>query len=126
MKKVIQSKNAPSPIGPYNQAILMNGCLYVSGQIALNATNGELITESIEAECKQVLKNLKSIIEAAGMSLNQVVKCSIFLKDLRDFDRINQVYAEYFDEADAPARECVQVVKLPKDVNLEISAIAMS
>jgi len=126
MKKVIQSKNAPSPIGPYNQAILMNGCLYVSGQIALNATNGELITESIEAECKQVLENLKSIIEAAGMSLNQVVKCSIFLKDLRDFDRINQVYAEYFDEADAPARECVQVVKLPKDVNLEISAIAMS
>lgn len=124
MKKVIQTKNAPAPIGPYNQAILVNQVLYISGQIAMDPRDGKLVLSSIAEESKQVMENLKAILEAAGMGFEAVIKSSIFLKDMNDFDTVNQVYGHYFNADSAPARECVQVVQLPKKVNVEISMIA--
>ncbi len=124
MKKIIKTPKAPLPIGPYNQAVLHNGTLYISGQIAIEPASGELVSGSIEAETRQVMENLKAILEAAGLSFANVLKCSVFVKDMHDFSRINAVYAEYFDEAIAPARELVEVVNLPRFVNIEISAIA--
>ncbi|MDX2301710.1 MAG: RidA family protein [Microscillaceae bacterium] len=121
-KKVIQSERAPSPIGPYSQAILVDRFLYVSGQIALNE-NGDLVTANIEAETHQVMHNLEAILMEAGMDFSNVVKCSIFVKDLNNFAAINEVYGSYFYET-APARETVEVSRLPKDVNVEISCIA--
>lgn len=112
------------PIGPYNQAVIHNGTLYISGQIAIVPATGELATDTIEAETKQVMENLKAILEEAGLSFKDVVKCSVFVKDMHNFSRINTVYAQYFDEADAPARELVEVANLPRFVNIEISAIA--
>ncbi len=124
MKKIIKTPNAPMPIGPYNQAVIHNGTLYISGQIAIVPATGELATDTIEAETKQVMENLKAILEEAGLSFKDVVKCSVFVKDMHNFSRINAVYAQYFDEADAPARELVEVANLPRFVNIEISAIA--
>lgn len=124
-KKIINCKNAPAPIGPYSQAVLINGTLYVSGQIAIDQSTGNLVTGDIEKETTQVMKNLKAILEEAGMNFSHVVKCSIFVKDLGNFTRINQVYGEYFTN-DAPARETVEVSRLPKDVNVEISCIAVA
>ncbi|HMO40849.1 MAG TPA: Rid family detoxifying hydrolase [Saprospiraceae bacterium] len=124
MKKIIKTPNAPLPIGPYNQAVLHHGTLYISGQIAIEPGSGELVSGNIEAETRQVMENLKAILEAAGLSFANVLKCSVFVKDMHDFSRINAVYAEYFDEAIAPARELVEVVNLPRFVNIEISAIA--
>ena len=124
MKKIIKTDKAPLPIGPYNQAIAANGMLYISGQIALNPANGELVTSSIEEETEMVLENLKAILEAAGLGFENVVKCSVFVKDMNNFSRINAVYARYFNEATAPARELVEVAQLPRFVNIEISAIA--
>lgn len=124
MKKIIKTDKAPLPIGPYNQAIAANGMLYVSGQIAINPANGELVTASIEEETERVLENLKAILEAAGLSFENVVKCSVFVKDMNNFSRINAIYARYFNEATAPARELVEVANLPRFVNIEISAIA--
>jgi len=124
MKKVINTLKAPSPIGPYNQAILSGDTLYVSGQIALNAESGELILDSIPLETQQVMENLKAVLEAADMTFNNVVKSTIFISNMDDFTQINEVYGSYFNE-DAPARETVQVAKLPKNVNVEISMIAV-
>lgn len=112
------------PIGAYNQAVIHNGMMFISGQIALNPENNELMTVDIETETKQVMENLKAILAEAGLSFEHVVKCSVFVKDMHDFGRINTVYGQYFAEATAPARELVEVGNLPKFVNVEISAIA--
>ncbi|MFY0483531.1 RidA family protein [Flavobacterium sp. PLA-1-15] len=125
MKKIIYTDKAPAPIGPYNQAVLVGNTLYTSGQIALDPASMELILDNIEVETKQVMENMKAVLEAAGMSLEDVVKTSIFIMDMNDFARINSVYGSYFDEKTAPARETVQVACLPKNVNVEISMIAI-
>jgi 2-iminobutanoate/2-iminopropanoate deaminase len=124
MKKIIKTPNAPLPIGPYNQAVVVNGLVFVSGQIALHPQTGALVLTDIETETRQVLDNVKAVLEAAGSSLSQVIKASVFVKDINQFGRINAVYATYFEEADAPARELVQVAELPRFVNIEISVIA--
>ncbi|NND34342.1 MAG: RidA family protein [Saprospiraceae bacterium] len=124
MKKIIQTENAPAPVGPYNQAIALNDTLYVSGQIAINPQNGQLVQDDIEAETHQVMSNLDAILSEAGASFADVVKCSVFVKDMKMYSRINAIYAMYFDEQTAPARELVEVSNLPKFVNVEISLIA--
>jgi len=125
MKKIIYTEKAPAPIGPYNQAVLSGTTLYTSGQIALDPMTMELVNNSIEAETKQVMENLKAVLEAAGMTFENVVKTTIFIMNMSDFSRINAVYGAYFDEKTAPARETVQVACLPKNVNIEISMIAV-
>ena len=125
MKKVINSKNAPAPVGPYNQSVLAGNTLYLSGQIAINPENGSLVLNDIESETKQVFNNLQQVLAEANMTLENVVKCSVFIADMEMYSRINTVYAEYFDEETAPARELVEVANLPKYVNVEISAIAV-
>ncbi|MBR9833073.1 RidA family protein [bacterium] len=124
MKRVIKSANAPAPIGPYSQAILIQNTLYISGQIALDANTGELENENIQKETKKVMDNLGSVLNEAGADYSNIVKCSIFVSDLNNFAAINEVYANYFT-SDFPARETVEVSRLPKDVNVEISAIAV-
>lgn len=124
-KKIIQTENAPLPIGPYNQAVLKGTTLYTSGQIALHPVTMELVLDTIETETKQVMENLKAVLEASGMTFENVVKSSIFITDMNDFAKINSVYGLYFNEKTAPARETVQVACLPKNVNIEISMIAM-
>ena len=123
-KRVIKSDRAPAPLGPYNQAILAGNTLYCSGQVAIDSSSGELKMESLNVETHQVMKNLKAVLNEADMTFSDVVKCSIFLKDMADFAEINTIYGEYFSE-NSPARETVQVVKLPLDVNVEISLIAV-
>ena len=125
MKKIIFTENAPAPIGPYNQAVLKGNTLYTSGQIAINPANGELVTSNIEDETKQVMENMKAVLEAAGMTFENVVKSTIFIINMNDFGIINSVYGFYFNEKTAPARETVQVACLPKNVNIEISMIAI-
>jgi 2-iminobutanoate/2-iminopropanoate deaminase len=125
MKKIIQIPGAPAPIGPYSQAVLVNNTLYVSGQVPLDPATGQLVTDSIESATHRVLTNIKSLVEEAGLKMNQVVKCSIFLKSMDDFASVNAVYATYFSE-NPPARETVQVSKLPMDVSIEISCIAIA
>lgn len=124
MKQIISTPNAPGAIGPYNQAVIHNGILYASGQIAINPATGQVIEGSIEEETHMVLKNVGGILEAAGCTYQDVLKSSVFIKDMNQFARINAVYAEYFDPAWAPARETVEVANLPKFVNIEISVIA--
>ncbi|MBL4653554.1 MAG: RidA family protein [Flavobacteriales bacterium] len=124
MKTIIETKNAPAPIGPYNQAVLANGTLYMSGQIAMNPESGELILDNIEAETEQVMKNMEGVLLKAGMTLDNVVKCSIYITDMNNFSRINEVYGKFFT-TDFPARETVEVVRLPMDVNVEMSATAV-
>lgn len=124
MKELVYTNGAPDPIGPYSQATVFGNQVFTSGQIAINPKTGQLVLDSIEAETRQVLDNLKKVLEAAGSSLAEVLKCSIFITDMSQFQRINAVYSEYFDEELAPARETVQVSVLPKNVNIEISAIA--
>lgn len=125
MKKIINTPNAPAPIGPYNQALLVNETLYTSGQIAINPKNNELVLNSITDETKQVMENLKQVLIAADMTFKDVVKTSIFITDMNDFSEINKVYATYFDADTAPTRETVEVANLPKFVNVEISVIAI-
>jgi 2-iminobutanoate/2-iminopropanoate deaminase len=125
MKKIINTANAPAPIGPYNQAILSNGTLYISGQIPLNPINGELVSGDIKKETKQSMENLKAILTEAEMTFENVVKSSIFLSDMKQFTKVNEVYASYFNAETAPARETVEVANLPKFVNVEISMIAI-
>ncbi len=125
MKKIITTDKAPAPIGPYNQAVLSGNTLYTSGQIAINPETGELVMDSIELETKQVMENMKEVLTAAEMTFKNVVKTSIFISDMHNFNQINTVYATYFDEATAPARETVEVANLPKFVNVEISMIAI-
>ena len=124
MKKIIHTEKAPAPIGPYNQAVLLGNILYTSGQIAINPVTGELEMGSIEEETTRVMENLKAVLGAAEMDFSHVVKTSIFISDMNNFSQINAVYARYFDEAIAPARETVEVANLPKFVNVEISMIA--
>lgn len=124
MKTIIKTDQAPAPIGPYNQAVLANGVLYVSGQIPIDPATGELVSGSIEAETEMVMKNLQAILEAANTNFESVVKCSIFISDMGQFAKINAVYGTYFGE-NAPARETVEVSQLPKGVNVEISCIAL-
>lgn len=112
------------PIGPYNQAVAFNGLLYVSGQIAIEPSSGELVLDDIELETRQVLNNVKAILDAAGSSLKHVLKATVFVRDINQFSRINVVYGEFFEPSFAPARELVQVVELPKFVNIEISVVA--
>ena len=122
-KKIINTANAPAPIGPYSQAVASNGMLYISGQIPLDPSTMELVSSGIQDETHRVMKSLKAILEAADASFDNVVKCSIFVADMGDFGAINEVYGSYFGE-NPPARETVEVSTLPKNVNVEISCIA--
>ena len=124
MKKIIETNNAPAPIGPYSQAVLSGNTLYTSGQIAINPKSGKLILDSIGLETTQVMDNMKAVLKEAGMNFDHVVKASIFISNMDDFNQINTVYNQYFT-SDYPARETVQVARLPKDVNVEISMIAI-
>ncbi|WP_026838573.1 RidA family protein [Gillisia sp. JM1] len=124
MKKIINTSNAPAPIGPYNQAVLNGDMLYTSGQIAIDPKTGKLVTDSIQAETELVMENLKAILTEAGMTFENVLKSSIFISDMNNFAQINEVYASYFNAETAPARETVEVANLPKFVNVEISVIA--
>jgi 2-iminobutanoate/2-iminopropanoate deaminase len=123
-KEVIYSSNAPEPIGPYSQAIRAGNMLFVSGQIAINKSSGEMITATIAEETEQVMKNLSEILLAANMDFSHVVKCTLFLKDMNNFPKVNEVYGKRFSSL-PPARETVEVSRLPKDVNVEISCIAV-
>jgi 2-iminobutanoate/2-iminopropanoate deaminase len=125
MKKTILTDKAPMPIGPYNQAVIYNNTLYLSGQVAITPPNGELVIDNIEDETHRVLQNIGALLEAGGSSFEQCIKCSVFVKDMHQFARINAVYAQYFKPETAPARELVEVSNLPKFVNIEISVIAM-
>ncbi len=124
MKKIVLTSNAPAPIGPYSQATIHNSVLYVSGQIAIDPATGELVNSDIEAETHMVLKNLGAILTEAGIGFEHVLKCSVFVKDMNMFGRINAVYAQYFTGEQPPARELVEVANLPRFVNIEFSAIA--
>ena len=123
-KKALQIPNAPAPIGPYSQAILANGMLFISGQCPINPKTGLLEMETIESATHLVMSNIEKLLHAAEMDFTHIVKCSIFLKDLGDFQKVNAVYATYFDSV-PPARETVQVTRLPLDATIEISCIAM-
>ena len=123
-KTVVYSPEAPEPIGPYSQAIQTGNMLFVSGQIAIQQSSGQLITETIVLETEQVMLNLDKVLKAADMDFHNVVKCTIFLKDMNNFPKVNEVYGKYFTE-NPPARETVEVSRLPKDVNVEISCIAV-
>lgn len=122
-KKIINTTNAPAPIGPYNQAVQFGNLLFISGQIALDPSTGELVQGDVQAEARQVMKNLAAILSAAGMDFSNVLKSSIFLMDMGQFAQVNEVYGSYFGD-DAPARETIQVAGLPKGVKVEISMVA--
>ena len=124
MKRIINTSKAPAPLGPYNQAVLSNNVLYISGQIAIDPANEAFILDTITAETNQVMSNLKAILNAAGATFEDVVKSSIYIKNMDNFTQINEVYGSFFNENTAPARETVEVAKLPKNVNVEISMIA--
>lgn len=123
MKKIINSAKAPAPIGPYNHSVMAGDFLFISGQIPFNQETETLVTSGIEDETKQVMQNLAYIIEEAGLGFENVVKATIFIRNMEHFALINEIYGSYFDAASAPARECVQVEKLPRNVNVEISMI---
>jgi len=125
MKKIIKTSKAPAPIGPYNQAVLVGNILYTSGQIALHPETMELVLNDIKTETKQVMENMKAVLESANMTFENVVKASIFLSDMNTFSEVNEVYGTYFNDNTAPARETVEVANLPKFVNVEISMIAV-
>lgn len=126
MRKIIQTDKAPAPVGPYNQGVVASGSmLFVAGQIPLDAATGELVGTDVAAQTEKSIQNLSAVIEAAGSDLSKVVKTSVFLKDMNDFAAMNEVYAKHFGDEDAPARACVEVARLPKDVLVEIECIAM-
>jgi 2-iminobutanoate/2-iminopropanoate deaminase len=124
MKTIINTQNAPAPIGPYNQAVAAGNFIFLSGQIALNPANGQLVTDDIKTETRQVMENIKAILAEAGIDFNDIVKTSIFLTDMQNFAQVNEVYGTYFKD-DFPARETVQVAGLPKGVNVEITVTAI-
>ena len=123
-KKIIYTPKAPSPIGPYSQAILVDNTIYISGQIPIDASTNKLMISDIISETEQVMKNIEYILQAASMNFTDIVKCTIFVKDLGNFEAINKKYSEYFSK-NPPARETVEVSRLPKDVHVEISCIAV-
>jgi len=125
MKKIINTSHAPAPIGPYSQAVVAGNMLFTSGQIAINPQSGLLETADIKSEANLVMKNLAAVLQAAGTDFSSVIKCTIFIKNMDQFAAINSVYGSYFNDDAAPARETVEVARLPKDVNVEISAIAL-
>ena len=125
MKKIIKTENAPKPIGPYNQAVIAGNYIFISGQIALNPESGQLITDEIKKETTQVMENLKAILSEASLTFENIVKTTIFLSSMDDFADVNEIYGSYLNDSTAPARETVQVSKLPVGVNVEISMIAM-
>lgn len=125
MKTIINTPNAPAPIGPYNQAVFIKDTLYISGQIPMDPATGKLVEGDIKAETTQSMENLKAILDEAGLTFEHVVKTSIFVKDMHQFAQINEAYAAYFNTETAPARETVEVANLPKFVNVEISMIAV-
>jgi 2-iminobutanoate/2-iminopropanoate deaminase len=124
MKRIIQSNNAPRPIGPYSQATMLNNMLFVSGQIPIVPETGDLLEGNIQEQTKQVLENISAILKAAGMNFSDVMKCTLFIRDMTQFGQINEVYNQYFEKS-PPARETVEVSRLPKDADIEISVIAM-
>ena len=124
MKKIISSDNAPAAIGPYSQAVLNNGTLYCSGQIAINPEDGKLIIDNIEDETMRVMKNISAILSEANMDFSNIVKCTIYMKSMKEYSKINDIYSSFFDK-NPPAREAVEVSKLPMNVNVEISVIAI-
>ncbi|MEL7227019.1 MAG: RidA family protein [Cyanobacteria bacterium P01_D01_bin.36] len=126
MRKIIQTDKAPAPVGPYNQGIVASGSLlFVAGQIPLDAATGELVGTNVAEQTEKSIQNLIAVVEAADSNLAQVVKTSVFLKDMNDFAAMNEVYAKHFGDEQAPARACVEVARLPKDVLVEIECIAM-
>lgn len=125
-KKIVSTTKAPAPVGPYSQAVWAGNLLFLSGQIAIDPTTGDMVLDNIEAETHQVMKNIDAVLKEAGLSFENIVKTSIFLDDMNDFSRVNVVYGSYFNADTAPARECVEVAKLPKGVNVEISVIAFA
>jgi 2-iminobutanoate/2-iminopropanoate deaminase len=125
MKKIIKTSSAPAPVGPYNQAVLKGDTLYTSGQIAIDPKTGNIVNENIESETKQVLENMRAVLTEAKMSFDNVVKTTIFVKNMNDFAKINAIYATFFNAETAPARETVEVGNLPLFVNVEISMIAI-
>ena len=126
MKKIIKSDNAPNPVGPYSQAVMVDKTLYISGQVAINPENNELIIGSIEAESKQIMKNIKSILNQAGYDFNNVVRSKIYLTDMNNFSKVNNIYGSYFKKNQEPARTTIEVSGLPLGVNVEIDMIAVS
>ncbi len=126
MRKIIQTDQAPAPVGPYNQGVVATGAmLFVAGQIPLDAATGELVGTTVAEQTEKSLQNLAAVVKAAGSDLSQVVKTSVFLKDMNDFAAMNEVYARHFGDESAPARACVEVARLPKDVLVEIECVAM-
>ena len=125
MKQIIHTNNAPQAIGPYSQAVMANGTLYVSGQIPVVPATGAIVSDKVEDQARQVMENVKAVVEAAGLTLNNVVKTTVFIKNMDDFAVINGIYSEYFKE-NCPARACVEVARLPKDVLIEMEAIAVA
>ena len=123
-KKIVKAKGAPAPVGPYNQAVVIGNLVYTAGQIPLDPVSGQMVGSNAGEQAQQVLKNLKAVLESAGSSLAKVVKTTVFLKDLNDFNAMNEVYAKFFDAATAPARSTIQVARLPKDSLVEIEAVA--
>ncbi|MBI3617482.1 MAG: RidA family protein [Candidatus Omnitrophica bacterium] len=124
-KKIVKAKGAPAPVGPYNQAVIIGNLVYTAGQIPLDPVTGQMVGTNAGEQAQQVLKNLKAVLESAGSSTAKVVKTTVFLKDLNDFNAMNEVYAKYFDAATAPARSTIQVARLPKDSLVEIEAVAI-
>jgi len=125
MKKIYNTSNAPSPLGPYNQAVMAGNMFFTSGQIAINSKSGELVINNVKDETKQVMENLKAVLNTANLDFTNVVKTSIFITSMNDFNDLNDVYGSYFENGQEPARETVEVAKLPAGVNVEISMIAI-
>ena len=126
MKKIYNTSKAPSPLGPYNQAVMAGNMFFTSGQIAINSKSGELVLNNIKDETQQVMENLKAVLNTANLNFSNVVKTSIFITSMSDFNDINEVYGSYFEKGQAPARETVEVTQLPKGVNIEISMVALN
>lgn len=124
MKEVINTDLAPAPVGPYNQSIAANGTLYISGQVALDPSTGEMLQQNIEVETNQVMRNIGAVLKASGLTFENILMCNVFVSDMNNYGRINEIYARYFKEETAPARALVEVSRLPKDANVEISVIA--
>ncbi len=124
MKRIIVTEKAPAPVGPYSQAVQLGDILYISGQIAIDPATGALVKGTIEEETHRVMQNIHAVLLEAGSGFQHVLKCTVFVKDMNLYSRINKIYGQYFDHATAPARELVEVTNLPKFVNIEISTIA--
>ena len=124
MRRVLNTDKAPSPVGPYNQSVVANQTMYVSGQVAIDPESGEMMQSTIEVETRQVMQNIEAVLKAANLNFDNILMCNVFVTDMNNYAKINSVYAEFFDADTAPARALVEVGRLPKDANIEISVIA--